>query len=157
MYLKITVSFFIMLLFSLWGNAQDCTLDIGGKNTDILIRVFQMNQEQITKMETLRAELEIETKVIEDEIQKLFDNHPQSSPAELTTLSQKYKVFQEKIVMASKASDKALLSIFNEKQYDRYLELCYEAIRRPLKVVPVSTPFFIENRFFRTFQSTISR
>ncbi|MFK7813919.1 MAG: hypothetical protein AB8B59_15595 [Maribacter sp.] len=138
MYSKIVVPFFILLLFSFWGNAQDCTLDIGGKNTDILIRVFQMNADQINKMETLRAELDIETKIIEDEIQKLFDNHPQSTPDELTTLANKYKVMQEKIVMASRATDKLLLTEFNEKQYDRYLELCYEAVRKPIKVVPVT-------------------
>lgn len=138
MYSKIVVPFFVLLLFSFWGNAQDCTLDVGGKNTDILIKVFQMNEAQISKMETLAAELAIETKVIEDEIQKLFDNHPQSTPEELETLSNKYKVFQEKIVMASKATDKMLLSSFNEKQYERYLELCYEALRRPIKVKPIS-------------------
>ncbi len=137
MYSKIVVPFFVLLLCSFCGNAQDCTLDVGGKNTDILIKVFQMNEAQISKMETLRAELAIETKVIEDEIQKLFDNHPQSSPEELETLSNKYKVFQEKIVMASKATDKMLLSSFNEKQYERYLELCYEAVRRPIKVKPI--------------------
>lgn len=138
MYSKIVVPFFVLLLFSFYANAQDCTLDVGGKNTDILVQVFQMNQEQIKTMETLREELAIETKVIEDEIQKLFDNHPQSTPEELTTLSIKYKVFQEKIVMASKATDKMLLSTFNEKQYERYLELCYEAVRRPIKVIPLS-------------------
>jgi len=138
MNLKIVVSFIVVLIISNCGFGQDCTLDVGGKNSDILIKVFQMNEEQVTKMETLRAELDIETKGIEDEIQKLFDNHPQSTPEELTTLSNKYKVFQEKIVLASAAADKMLLSTFNEKQYDRYLELCHEAIRKPIKVVPVS-------------------
>lgn len=138
MYSKIAVPFFVLLLFSLSGNAQDCTLDVGGKNSDILVKVFQMNAEQMGKMETLKAELGVETKVVEDEIQKLFDNHPQSTPDELATLSKKYKVFQEKIVMASRAADKTLLSSFNEKQYDRYLELCYEAVRKPIKVMPVS-------------------
>lgn len=145
MHSKIVVPFFILLLYSFCGNAQDCTLDVGGKNSDILIKVFQMNAEQISKMETLRAELGIETKVIEDEIQKLFDNHPQSTPEELMTLSEKYKIFQEKIVMASKATDKMLLSSFNVKQYDRYLELCYEAVRMPIKVVPVSLKDTIVN------------
>lgn len=137
MNLKIVVSFIVLVFMSSYGFGQDCTLDVGGKNSDILIKVFQMNEEQVTKMEALRAELEIETKVIEDEIQKLFDNHPQSTPEELMTLSNKYKVFQQNIVLASKATDKMLLSIFNEKQYDRYLELCREAIRKPIKVVPV--------------------
>ncbi|TMM53229.1 hypothetical protein FEE95_19365 [Maribacter algarum] len=136
MYSKVIVPIIALLLISFSGNAQDCTLDVGGKNSEMLIKVFQMNAEQITKMEALRAELQIETKVVEDEIQKLFDNHPQSTPDELTTLSEKYKVLQQKIVLASKATDKMLLSSFNEKQYNRYLELCYEAIRKPIKVTP---------------------
>lgn len=130
--------FFAFLVLSFWGNAQDCTLDIGGKNTDILIRIFQLNEEQISQMEVWRAELEIETKVVEDDIQKLFDNQPQSTPAELTTLADKYKVLQQKIVDASMATDKMLLSVFNEKQYDRYLNLCDEAYRRPIKIVPIT-------------------
>lgn len=138
MYLKIYITFFVFLLFSFSGKAQDCTLDIGGKHTDTLIKIFQMNAEQISKMETLSAELEIEIKIVEDEIQKLFDNQPQSTPEELTALAEKYKVLQEKIVSASKAADKMLLSNFNERQYNRYLDLCSEAIRRPIRVVPVS-------------------
>lgn len=137
MFLKTLGMFLTFFLCTFWGMAQDCTLDIGGKNGDTLIQVFQMNEEQIGQMETWRAELNIEIKVIEEEIQKLFDNHPQSTPEELTTLASKYKVFEQKIVDASKATDKKLLSIFNRKQYDRYLELCHEAIREPIQVVPL--------------------
>lgn len=138
MFLKTLGMFLTFFLCTFWGIAQDCTLDIGGKNGDTLIQVFQMNEEQTAQMETWRAELNIEIKVIEDEIQKLFDNHPQSTPDELTTLAGKYKVFQQKIVDASKATDKKLLSVFNSKQYDRYLELCHEAIREPIQVVPLA-------------------
>lgn len=137
MFLKTLGMFLTFFLCTFWGMAQDCTLDIGGKNGDTLIQVFQMNEEQRGQMETWRAELNVEIKVIEEEIQKLFDNHPQSTPAELTTLAGKYKVFEQKIVDASRATDKKLLSIFNSKQYDRYLELCHEAIREPIQVVPL--------------------
>lgn len=137
MFLKTLGMFLTFFLCTFWGMAQDCTLDIGGKNADTLVQVFQMNEEQIGQMETWGAELNVEIKVIEEEIQKLFDNHPQSTPEELTTLAGKYKVFQQKIVDASKATDKKLLSIFNSKQYDRYLELCHEAIREPIQVVPL--------------------
>jgi hypothetical protein len=137
MFLKTLGMFLAFFLCTFSGMAQDCTLNIGGKNTEALVGVFQMNEEQIGQMETWRAELNIEIKVIEEEIQKLFDNHPQSTPEELTTLAGKYKIYQEKIVDASKATDKKLLSIFNTKQYDRYLELCHEAIREPIQVVPV--------------------
>ena len=138
MFLKTLSMFLIFSLCTFWGMAQDCTLDIGGKNSDILIQVFQLNEEQVGHMKTWSAALKVENKVLEDEIQKLFDNHPQSTPEELTTLAAKYKVFQQKIIAASRATDKKLLSIFNVKQYDRYLELCNEAFRSPIKVLPVA-------------------
>ena len=137
MFLKPLGMFLVFVLCSSFGSAQDCTLDIGGKNTDLLVDVFQMSSEQVTQMEAWRAALEIETKAIEEDIQKLFNEHPQSTPAELTTLAEKYKVLQQKIVATSKATDKKLLAIFNEKQYDRYLVLCNEAFRTPIQVVPV--------------------
>jgi hypothetical protein len=134
---KISFIFFILLVFPFLGSAQDCTLDIGGKNTDMLIDVFQLNAQQISQMETWRAELAIETKIIEEAIQKLFETQPQSTPEELTALADKYKVLKEKMVKASAATDKKLLEVFNKKQYERYLGLCTEALRRPIKVVPL--------------------
>ncbi|GAB5475255.1 MAG: hypothetical protein Mars2KO_33540 [Maribacter sp.] len=118
------------------ANAQECTLDIGGKNTETLIKVFQLNDTQIAQMETWSAELTIQNKETEDAIQKLFDSHPQSSHEELLTLANKYKALQQKIVDASWEADKKLLTVFNDKQYERYLQLCMEAVRRPIKVVP---------------------
>ncbi len=123
--------------FSFWGSAQDCTLDIGGKNSEILVKAFQLNEVQIQKMEAWSAELAVTNKAVEDDIQKLFDTHPQSTPEELTTLAEKYKTLQQKMVNASRETDKRLLTIFNELQYKRYLQLCTEAIRRPIKVMPV--------------------
>lgn len=128
--------FLLVLLSTMVISAQDCTLDVGGKNTETLIRIFQLNSPQISQMETLQAELNVETKTIEEAIQKLFDTQPQSTPEELTALTDKYKVLKEKMVNASAATDKKLLELFNEKQYERYVALCNEAFRRPIKVVP---------------------
>jgi hypothetical protein len=41
-------------------------------------------------------------------------------------------------VNVSRETDVSLLSIFNEKQYERYIMLCDEARRRPIKVVPLA-------------------
>ena len=131
---KRIVLFFALSLFYFLGNAQDCTLDIGGKNTETLVGVFQMNEEQVSQMETFRAGLAVEMRIIEEDIEKLFATHPQSSPEELTMLAEKYDVYKHKAVEASKAADVKLISIFNQKQYDRYIELCTEASRRPLQV-----------------------
>lgn len=117
--------------------AQNCTLDIGGKNIDLIVTVFQLNEAQVSTMEQLRAELEIKAKSVEADIQKLFEQHPQSTPEELTTLAGKYKVLQQELVAASFSSDKKLLATFNEKQYQRYFSLCNEALRDPIRVIPI--------------------
>ncbi len=137
MYLRAFVTVLLFSLFSFWGMAQECTLDIGGKNSETLIKVFQLNEAQIAQMEVYCAELAIENKLVEDNIQKLFDSHPQSTPEELSTLAEKYRVLQQKMVSTSREADKKLLTIFNKRQYERYLQLCNEAIRRPIQVVPI--------------------
>jgi hypothetical protein len=136
MYLKAFVSVLFFSFFSLCLSAQDCTLDIGGKNSETLIKVFQLNDVQVAQMETLSTELDLSNKALQEDIQKLFDSHPQSTPEELTTLADKYRVLQRKMVDASWEADKKLLTIFNERQYQRYLELCSEALRAPIKVIP---------------------
>lgn len=146
MFLKTLQMFLIFFLSSYLGRSQDCTLDIGGKNKEVLFQVFQMNENQKGQMEVWATELEIEIQVIEAEIQKLFSSHPQSTPEELTTLSKKYIVLKNKIIEASKATDTKLLSMFNEKQYKRYLVLCSEALLRPIQVVPVSMKEAIESQ-----------
>lgn len=137
MQVRAFILFFIFLFPSFSANAQDCTLDIGGKNAEIIEQIFQLNASQKTTMETLRGELEIKTKGIEEEIQKLFDQQPQSTEEELITLAEKYKVLEQKLVNASWESDKKLLATFNTRQYERYTALCQEAFRKPIKVVPV--------------------
>ena len=145
MYLKAFVSVLFFSFYALIGSAQECTLDIGGKNTETLIKVFQLNEAQIAEMETWSTELAVANKVLEEDIQKLFDSHPQSNPEELTTLAEKYRVLQSKMVNASREADEKLLTIFNERQYERYLQLCSEALRRPIRVVPIGIKDSIVN------------
>ena len=134
-----------MACFSFLAENRRCTLDIGGKNTETLIKVFQLNEAQIAEMETWSTELAVANKVLEEDIQKLFDSHPQSNPEELTTLAEKYRVLQSKMVNASREADEKLLTIFNERQYERYLQLCSEALRRPIRVVPIGIKDSIVN------------
>ncbi len=136
MNVKAFVSVLFFSSFAFLGSAQDCTLDIGGKNTETLIEVFQLNEAQIAQMETLSSTLALTNKALEDDIQKLFDSHPQSTTEELTMLADKYRVLQQKMVNASWEADKRFLMIFNERQYERYLQLCNEAVRLPIKVIP---------------------
>ncbi|WP_298472715.1 hypothetical protein [uncultured Maribacter sp.] len=127
----------VLFLISFYGFSQDCTLDIGGGNTEVLISVFQLNANQVAKLEALQGEFKVKAKASQDEMDKLLEKHPQSSPEELTKLGEKYSVLEQNLVNLSRAADKEFLKIFNEKQYNRYLELCREAIRKPIVIKPI--------------------
>lgn len=127
------------LLFCLGASAQlpDCTLGIGGKDAEVLTKVFQLNEAQINSMEVWMGELQTQNKLVEDEIKTLFDTHPQSNQEELENLARKYKALQDKMVATNKSYDRKLLGLFNPKQYERYVALCNEALRRPLSPLRV--------------------
>lgn len=136
--MRIKAFLFSLLTFGFWitGQAQqDCSLGIGATESDTIIQIFQLKEEQITKLEEFKAALEIETRLLDDERKNLFDTHPQSTPENLTELGVKYKVIEEKMKQVFEKYDYKLLAIFNEKQYQRYVTLCQEVSRLPLEVV----------------------
>ncbi|MCK0136237.1 hypothetical protein [Arenibacter sp. S6351L] len=115
---------------------QECSLAIGATESDTIIQIFQLKEEQITNLEEFKAALEIETRLLDEERKNLFENHPQSTPEDLTALGAKYKVLEERMKQVFKKYDLKLLALFNEKQYQRYVTLCQEVSRQPLVVVP---------------------
>lgn len=115
---------------------QECSLGIGATESDTIIQIFQLKEEQITNLEEFKAALEIETRLLDEERKNLFENHPQSTPEDLTALGAKYKVLEERMKQVFKKYDLELLALFNEKQYQRYVTLCQEVSRQPLVVVP---------------------
>ncbi|WP_411031421.1 hypothetical protein [Spongiimicrobium sp. 3-5] len=128
-------AFYSILIFGLlccFGRAQDCTLNIGGKDAGTIVEIFQLNEEQQSQMQTWQVALETETASIEAEIKELMDKHPQETNEELADLAKKYNVLKHKMVNTSKMYDKKLLGLFNERQYQRYVDLCKAAIRDPL-------------------------
>jgi hypothetical protein len=116
-------------------------LGLGGSSAETIIQVFQLNEEQILKMNEWTAELKLTNKVYQEEITQLFDTHPQSKTEDLEALATKYKVLKDKVLANTREYDKRLLKLFNPKQYDRYLELCATANRIPYQVVPRPYPF----------------
>lgn len=115
---------------------RECSLGIGATESDTIIQIFQLKEEQITNLEEFKAALEIETRLLDEERKNLFENHPQSTPEDLTALGAKYKVLEERMKQVFKKYDLKLLALFNEKQYQRYVTLCQEVSRQPLVVVP---------------------
>ncbi len=128
--------FFGMLVFSINAQDRDCILGLSGSSAETIIQVFQLNEEQIQKMEVWTAELKLSNKVYQDEITLLFDTHPQSKTEDLEALATKYKVLKDQVLANTKEYDTRLLKLFNPKQYDRYLELCATANRIPIQVIP---------------------
>lgn len=127
----------LVLLGTSLVRAQECFLGIGGDDTDMIVNTFQLNESQIATMETLRGELEVNSKGIEDQITKLLAEHPQSKEEDLIAMGEKYKALQDQLVQLALQADKKLLETFNARQYERYLELCNEAVRRPIFVTPM--------------------
>ncbi len=132
--------FFGVLVFSSNAQDRDCMLGLGGSSAETIIQVFQLNEEQIQKMDDWTAELKLSNKVYQEEITQLFDTHPQSKTEDLEALATKYKVLKDKVLANTKEYDKRLLKLFNPKQYDRYLELCATANRIPFQVIPQPYP-----------------
>lgn len=122
----------VFQFFLVLGNAQECTLDLGSDNLEMLTKVFQLNEAQVAQVEGWRAQLTVESRLIEDQIKELFNTHPQSSFDEIEAMSKKYKVLQDKLVNISFSFDNKLVQAFNDRQYERYVTLCNEAALEPL-------------------------
>jgi len=133
--------FIIVLLVFNYTAAQlsDCTLAVGGKDTEVIIQVFQLNDAQQEKLMNWIGELQLYHKEKADEIRQLFDTHPQQTTEELEQLAEKYKGLRDEIEANSRAMDLKLIATFNQKQYERYVALCREAGREPM-VVEVVAP-----------------
>ena len=135
---NIGLAFLIFILTNWQGYSQTdyCALDIGGDDSDTIIQIFQLNEEQQSLMEGWRAELQLKTRLIEDDIEQLLATHPQSTQTDLQNLARKYAVLRDKLLTVSSEYDQRLLGVFNEKQYKFYTELCREAMRTPLNPIP---------------------
>lgn len=122
----------VFQFFLVFGNAQECTLDLGSDNLEMLTKVFQLNEAQVGQVEGWKAQLAVESRLIEEQIKELFKTHPQSNYDEIEAMSKKYKVLQDKLVNISLSFDNKLVQAFNDRQYERYVTLCNEAALEPL-------------------------
>ncbi len=133
--MKLIYTHSILLFFftlSSFAQLMDCTLGIGGKDTETIIKVFQLNDKQLVQMETWIQDLKMSNEGIREQIDNLLEKHPQSNPEEIQSLAQKFKPLRDQMISNSKKCDQKLLGILNENQYRRYISLCEEAARKPL-------------------------
>ena len=117
------------------ANAQACILDIGSNNIESITSIFQLNKEQLTALDDLKLALKEERDAQELEVKNLLENHPQSTQDELLILAKKHKEIEERMFETTIKYDQKLISLFNAKQYERYILLCNSANRAPIPIL----------------------
>ena len=133
-------NFSILLYLSAIGNLmaqEDCVLGVGITKNETIIEVFQLNQEQAEQMTNFSAELKYRNEILNNQAKNMMKRHPQGTVAELTVLAEKYNVIRDSMERIQRMIDMRTLKLFNKKQYERYLVLCDEAFRQPLRVIPM--------------------
>jgi hypothetical protein len=130
----ITVLFFILSSRSF---AQaDCILGVGITADSALVSVFQLNASQIDKLISYSEEVKYRQDILDNKLDNIQKRHPQSNVAELSKLATEYNTVMDSMGLVQTMIDKRLLTLFNEKQYALYRNLCREASRSPFIVAP---------------------
>ena len=114
----------------------DCVLGVGITDKETLITVFQMNSIQQENLVNFEAELNYRNEILNNQLKNMTRRHPQSTPAELGQLADKYTAVMDSMQMVQAFIDKKVLRLFNEKQYALYRSLCKEASLSPFVIVP---------------------
>ncbi|MBD0779123.1 hypothetical protein HPE56_15090 [Maribacter sp. ANRC-HE7] len=145
---KLLLLYFLVFIFSVtFLRAQDdCILGVGITPDSTLIEIFQLNEEQTEKIRNWSAELKYRNELLNSQADNLLKRHPQSTPAELGVLAEKYGVIRDSMAIVQRLVDLRALKVFNDKQYERYLSLCEKAFRQPYRVVPTNYRDSIPNK-----------
>lgn len=122
----------ILLLCMVPLHAQECTLGVGGRDTDLIVQVFQLDSLQQARLLQWGEELRAVNAPLEERARQLLDAHPQQSDEDLAALGHKYDEIKAEMVANAAHYDRLLLGTFNDLQYARYAELCREVLRTPL-------------------------
>ncbi|QWX82740.1 hypothetical protein H0I23_09695 [Cellulophaga sp. HaHaR_3_176] len=131
---KHIIALFVFSLTSVFATSQVCILDIGSKNSEKVIETFQLKEKQLETLKVLKDDVKLATDAIDEKVKVLLETHPQSTPEELTVLAEKHKELEEEMFGVIIEYDQKLISIFNEKQYERYVLLCNTASRTPITI-----------------------
>jgi hypothetical protein len=125
------------VIFSSQISAQsDCVLGVGSTNDSVLINVFQLSDSQIKDLMRYGEEIRYRQEILDTKLENIKNRHPQSTVLELSKLATEYTVIIDSMASVQTMIDKRLLSLFNEKQYTLYRNLCLEASRSPFIVAP---------------------
>lgn len=108
-----------------------CLLGTGG-DTETIIEVFQLNEQQQVQLQEWSLELQIRQDEIAKRAGGLLEAQTGSGTSGLDSLAVEYNSLKKEILGIQADFDTRVLSLFNEKQYERYVQLCEEVNRAPL-------------------------
>lgn len=128
----IVVGVFLFAWAGVRAQEADCTLSIAGKDSLVITEIFQLNESQRNQMGRWISDLNDSSRVISQKLRSLFEEHPQQTEEDLMAMSAKFNVLKERLEGISRNYDRLLLGLFNQRQYQRYLELCEEVQREPM-------------------------
>ena len=134
--LRLLIVFSSFLFLNKTYAQADCILGVGLTNDSIISNVFQLNEVQHEKLVSFSAELKYRNDLLNNELQNVKSRHPQSNVKELSQLADKYKSVMDSMASVQTMIDKRMLTMFNSKQYELYRNLCKEASRSPLIIIP---------------------
>ncbi|PCE64286.1 hypothetical protein [Sediminicola luteus] len=123
---------FLFISFGL--TAQDCTLGIATAPLKTLEGVFQLNHGQVVQLKTLKEVVNTQLRREQQKVDNLLASHPQETPEQLTELGKKHELLVEGMETITAEYDIKFLQILNERQYERYMKLCVEVGRIPLRL-----------------------
>lgn len=109
-----------------------CLLGVGGNDDNTIIEVFQLTEDQIDHMRNLGAELRYRNELLKNEAEVLLKKHSQSSPEDLLSMSIEYRTLVDSMKSNIRLIDKRLLLLFNDQQYNLYIQLCNTATLSPI-------------------------
>ena len=109
-------------------------MGVGGQDDQVIMEVFQLNDDQKDKLKSWSAELQVRNDILKDRAKHLLKRHENSPPEVLAIFSKQYKDILDSMKQNALMMDKRLLSILNAKQYNLYLELCSQLTLRPMYV-----------------------
>ncbi len=116
----------------LYAQQGPCLLGTG-QDTETIIQVFQLNDEQQVQLREWSLELQIRQAEISEEAGALLEAHPAEGTAALDSLALEYGELRNQLMNLQADFDTRVLALFNTRQYERYLALCREVNRVPLE------------------------
>lgn len=114
-------------------NAQQAPCLLGtGEDTETIIQVFQLNEQQQAQLQEWSLELQIRQEDIAERAGGLIEAENGSGTTGLDSLATKYNDLKKELLSMQADFDTRVLALFNERQYQRYVQLCEEVNRAPL-------------------------